>query len=801
MSVQAQTRVLPDQYSGRNRTETTLPNGWKLTPAGKPIILPGDMPMQMIISVDSKDLIVNTAGYHDHTVNVIDLKSGKLKQSVNVGKDWDGMCLDTEGDDLYLSGGGAPSEGFLAAVAKKAGSAEIVSDVSQPIIHLKLDGGVLSLRPGISVPGIDGKDRWISGLASGPGDTVYAINLNTDTIFKIGGRPKSVIASAKVGYRPLGVSLSPDGKTVAVSNWGDQSVSLLDPVTLSERARVAVGSHPNSLVYSKDGRLFVANSGSNSVSVIQGDRVVETLSTTLTPIALIGSTPDAVAVSPDGKRLFVANADNNDVAVVDISDPSESRLIGFIPTGWYPSSLAVSPDSRRLYIGTGKGLGFRSNAAATDAYISTGPEKSPKFDYIAGILSGAVSVVNLPDARGLQSYSKQVLANVPHAPSTPATGVSGFSNIKHVVYIIRENRTYDQVLGDLPQGNGDPNLVLFGKNVTPNAHKIATNYVLLDNLYCNGEVSEDGHQWCDAAYDTDFNEKSWPNSYSGRGEPDADERLQNSPAGYLWDDCEKHGLTYRSYAEHADFTSTPGAPPVFNGDTSLNGHASAAYTKYDWFSGTRDVGRANVFIDELHAAEATGDWPNFMVMSLPEDHTQGLSPGGWAPTANAGENDLALGMIVDAVSHSKFWSQTAIFVIEDDAQNGPDHVDAHRTVGLVISPYVKQGVVDSTMYSTASMVHTMELILGLPPMSQYDQAATPLYNSFDDTPELTPYDVVQPSVDLNAVNPPTGPGEQASAKLDFSAPDRADPDILNRILWDALRPGQPMPAPVRRARL
>jgi hypothetical protein len=353
----------------------------------------------------------------------------------------------------------------------------------------------------------------------------------------------------------------------------------------------------------------------------------------------------------------------------------------------------------------------------------------------------------------------------------------------------------------MKQGNGDPNIVLFGKKITPNAHKIATDFVLLDNLFCNGEVSEDGHQWCDAAYDSDFNEKSWPNNYSGRGQPDADDRLQLSPGGYFWDNCAKHGLTYRAYGEAASYTSAPGSPPVFTGDPSLSGHASAEYAKYDWFAGTRDVGRANVFIKEMHRAEATGEWPNFMVMSLPEDHTQGLGAGAFTPSADVGENDLALGMIISAVSHSKFWGSTAIFVIEDDAQNGPDHVDAHRTVGLVISPYIKRGTVDHTMYSTATFVRTMELMLGLPPMSQYDQAATPLYNSFTTAANLNPYELAPPMIDLNLVNASKGAGAEASAKLDFSAPDRADPDKLNAILWAALRPGQPMPAPVRSAKL
>ena len=284
-----------------------------------------------------------------------------------------------------------------------------------------------------------------------------------------------------------------------------------------------------------------------------------------------------------------------------------------------------------------------------------------------------------------------------------------------MLYIIRENRTYDQVFGDLGRGNGDPKLVLFGKDITPNAHELANQTVILDNLYVNGEVSEDGHQWSNAAYATNFTEKAWPSSYSRRGEPEADERLTASPAGYLWDNCRKHGLSYISYGEFASFRADPGHAPKFQGVKGLQEHFSSGWLeRHDegLMDGGRDPDKVPVFIDDLHRAEQTGDWWQFMVMHLPEDHTRGLLAGAYTPKAMAGSNDVALGRVVEAVSHSRFWAETAIFVIEDDAQNGPDHVDVHRTVGLVISPYTKQGFVDSTHYTTASMVRTMELILG-----------------------------------------------------------------------------------------
>jgi hypothetical protein len=480
-------------------------------------------------------------------------------------------------------------------------------------------------------------------------------------------------------------------------------------------------------------------------------------------------------------------------------------MLGFIPTGWYPTALALSADGRKLYIGTGKGLGFRKNFPPETDFLRPSPNPEKPYDYIGGVLSGTVSIVDVPDARALPAYTKQVMGNVPvpRQEVNPATAKAierdVFSKIKHVLYIIRENRTYDQVFGDLGIGNGDPTITLFGRKVTPNAHAITRRFVTLDNLYCNGEVSEDGHQWCDAAYATDFTEKAWVSKYSKRGQPDLEANLVASPSGYLWDNCARHGVTYRSYGEGNIAESTPDVEPKFALTGLLKGHVSK-----DWprgFAKMRDHKRVDIFINELHEGERTGGWPQFMIISLGEDHTQGLTGGEYSPVAHVAANDVAVGKIVEAVSRSKFWPETAIFIIEDDAQNGPDHVDAHRTVGLVISPYVKRKALDSTMYTTASMVRTIELILGLPPMTQFDELATPMYNSFTTEPDLSVVAALPAEVDLEAKNPNGGKADRASRKLDFSDFDRADPDELNRILWEALKPGKPMPAPVRSAML
>jgi len=781
----------------------TLPNGWRITPAGKHVKLPGDLPMKMALAGGSQ-LVVLTAGYHDHSLNVIDVKTAERTATLDVVKAWDGMAFDPASGTAYLSGGGLPKRTFATVVARI--TSPMKSSMDKPILRVRLEGGKLQPQDPIAIVGLDEKDRFISGVTLGPDGALYVLNLQTDTLYRLAGDGFSQQTKVGTGYRPYAAVFSPDGQTLAVSNWGDQSVSLFEPASLKETARVAVGSHPNEMVWAKDGRLFVTDSGSNEVSVISAGKVVETIRTSLDAKAPVGSTPDALALTADGHRLYVANADNNNVAVIDVANSKESHVLGFIPTGWYPTALAVAADGKQIYVGTGKGMGFRNNVPATTPYPQKAPDPKTPYDYIGTVLSGHVSIVDVPDARQLAAYTKQAASNVP-APANYVDRADAakiqrdvFSKIHHVLYIIRENRTYDQVFGDLGSGNGDPKLTIFGRDVTPNAHAFAKKLVNLDNLYCDGEVSEDGHQWSNAAYATDYNEKAWTNSYSGRNEPKSDGRLNDSPAGYLWDACARKHLTFRTYGEMASFTSSPEAEPEVKAVGSLEGHVSTEWLKLKSKNG-RDTDKAAVFIRELHDAENTGDWPNFMVMSLGEDHTSGLTPGAYAPTAAVANNDLALGQIVEAVSHSKFWKETAIFVIEDDAQNGPDHVDAHRTVGLVISPWVKRGVVDSTMYTTSSFLRTMELILGLDPMTQFDTAATPMFASFTDSPAFDTYDALKPQVDLMARNPATGEGARASLKLDFSDYDRADPDELNRILWAALKPGQAMPAPVRSVRV
>jgi YVTN family beta-propeller protein len=786
--------------------KTMLPNGWSITPAGTLVKLGGDMPLRIVAAPDGRSMLVVTGGYHDHAIDVIDPDTGTVRQHLLLGKAWAGLAADHDGSTVYVSGGGPETKDLEKLPERAKLSPETLAGLSKSVLRLGWSNGALSMQTGLGIAGLTDDDRFIAGVAVDREKHVLALNIQTDTLYKLDAATGQTLATAKLGYRPFQMALSPDGARVAVANWGDKSVSLLDTADLRERVRVPVGIHPTDLAFAPDGRLFVANAGSNSVSVVKDDHVVETIMTSLHAGDPVGTTPNAVAIASDGSRLYVANADNNDIAVIDIHNASGARVLGFIPTGWYPSTLALTPDGKRLVVGIAKGIGSRGNAPA-QLPVDPGSAKrlhaysNEPFDYVGNIMTGYAEIIPVPDEEMLAGYSRQVAANAPVGetrikPAEKHEAEAAFAQIKHVIYIIRENRTYDQVLGDDPRGDGKPELAFFGAGITPNAHRLVHDTALLDRYFVNGEVSEDGHNWANQAYATAFNERTTASSYGGRGEPYGDERVEFSPAGHLWDEAKRAGLSYFSYGEGADFTSSQTAPPTFTG--TLKDHASP-----DWgdFLTKDDAARAQVFVRDLKAHEEKNDLPAYTVIWLPWDHTVGLTPKAPTPQATVAINDLALGMIVEAVSHSKFWRSTAIFVTEDDAQAGPDHVDDHRSVALAISPFVKQGFVDHTHYTMTSIIRTMELILKLPPMTQYDRGATPMYRLFQSHPRDWTYSVQQETVDLHALNPASGPLQKASLQLDFSGPDRADPQKLNAILWAALKPGVPMPAPVTGAHL
>jgi YVTN family beta-propeller protein len=780
----AAVRELP----GLRPNENLLFNGWGMTPAGEHVTV-SDTPLKLIVSPDGKFLLAVSGGYNDTGLTILNTTEKRVAQFVPLKKCWNGLAFSKDGKRLLVSGGGS---GLIHVFKYENGTAT----AEKPV------------RP---VPG--SKDAFLAAIVVHPvTGKVYVCNEGEHEILVLNGTTLALEAQIAVGQHPHTCVLGAGNINLYVSNWGSRSVSIVDTQKGRRLQDIPVGLRPNDMAVGRDGRLFVACSGDNTVHVID-TKVVEKvtpeatptrrpreaareiISTSLYPDSPEGSAPDAVAVSPDGNTLFVANADNNNVAVVNISDPKVSRIEGFIPVGWFPTALATSPDNRTLFVANGKGLRSRANFPAQ----ASGPRrlhKGPSFDHIGRTLAGSISFITRPTLDEMQRFTEQVRRNSPYTPSALRTAPTRSESvipdavgqpcpIKYVLYIIKENRTYDQVLGDFknaagrPAGNGDPNLTIYGENVTPNQHRLAREYVLLDNLYCNGEVSLDGHSWCQAAISTDHNQRTWLASYSGHGVVPGNEEMDTPAAGYLWDLCRRNGVSFRNYGEGAKRV------PSTNRGT---------------WSGGRDMDRVQGWIHDLHVAETNGDLPRFAIMSLGENHTRGTTPGAFTPEACVASNDLGLARIVEAASRSKFWNQMAIFVIEDDAQNGPDHVDAHRTAGFIISPFCKRGVVDSTFYTTASMIRTIELILGLPPMTQFDAGATPMFNSFQKTCQATPFTALTPALNLLAKNTVKSPFAKQSAKMNFREYDLAPEDELNRILWYAARgTDAPYPTPIHRA--
>jgi YVTN family beta-propeller protein len=789
-----------------------LPNGWTVTPAGRQVLLT-DLPLNIAPLADGRHALVATSGYNRHQLSLVDLAAGQVVAAETVRQSWFGLAVSPKEDHVWWSGGGADQlHTFDLKDGRLTRTSKAEPEPAKPTREER-DKRKAQLAK---------QHAFKSGLAlARDGQTLYSLDIDAGKITALDLGCGCGDRTATIGGRPYDVAVARNGSRLYVSDWAGRAVLALDPTDLRVVARIGVGEHPNQIAaHPKDDRLFVACASSNCVSAIDTRRgtVIETIATALFPRAPEGSTPDALAVSPDGKTLYVANADNNCVAVIDVSEPGKSEVRGFIPTGWYPTALAVTPDGKDLLVGVGKGNQTHANPIRKkkpDETASAGDRKLP-FPYIGTTLSGALSIVPVPDEKQLREYTATVYRNCPYSdkllsgsPSSEKTAipaeVGGASPIKYVIYIIKENRTYDQVFGDVKKGNGDPALVMFGERVTPNHHRLAEDFVVLDNLYCNGQVSADGHPWSTAAYHTDYIARNWHLTYSGRKGVDDDDRgdLANAPSGYLWDACARAGLSYRSYGEYGRRVSQPDGTFKMEGAVpGLVGHfcPDFAAPKGKKKGKVRDTENVEVFLKEYRAFEKNGTMPRFIVMSLGEDHTTGTAPGTFTPAACVASNDLALGRLVEGVSHGKLWKETAIFAIEDDAQNGPDHVDAHRTVGLVISPYARRGAVDSTQYSTVSMVRTIELILGLPPLSQYDAAARPMFASFTDRADVRPYEHAAALVDLDAVNPKTAYGAKRSAKMDFSEYDRADAFELNEILWRSIKGADaPLPPAVRRA--
>lgn len=774
------------------KTRVRLPNGWHLSPAGRSLAL-GDLPLNIAVSSSQKFLAVTNNGQSVQSIQLIDPKTEKILSYVLIPKSWYGLKFSADEKFLYASGG---NDNWIFQYA-----------ITNNKLVLK-DSIILGKKwpEKISPAGIEIDDA---------AKLLYVVTKENNSLYVVNLINKNIVQELSIGKEGYACLLSPDKSELYISSWGGDKILVYNTKQKKLTEEIAVGDNPNEILLNKKGNLlFVANANDNSVSVIdiKNRKVLEVLNAALFPDAPEGASSNGLALSANEKRLYVANANNNSLAVFDVSIPGKSKSKGFIPVGWYPTNIKVI--GKKIFVSNGKGFSSYANPdgpnplKAQELVLSHMGDTSALIrpGYIGGLMKGTMSVIDEPSDAALADYSKAVYINTPYTKQRETTSqgengnpipmkVGGKSPIKHVFYIIKENRTYDQVFGDIPEGNGDTSLVLFGKRITPNQHKLVKEFVLLDNFYADGEVSADGHNWSTSAHATDYLEKNWVTSYGGRGGTypgEGKREIANPKKGFIWDYCNRAGVTYRTYGEFAD----DGKPNI----PVLKDHVSTSYTGWDLT--IRDTTRYYQWQREFDSLVKVNAVPQFNSLRFGNDHTQGLRRGSATPYAQVADNDLAVGLFIEHLSNSPLWKESVVFIVEDDAQNGPDHVDAHRTTAYVAGPHVKRNFVDHSMYSTSSMLRTIELILGLPPMSQYDAAATPMFKSFTNTPNLTPFSSLPSNIDLNEKNSNTNNSNTAklSDKIDLSKEDLVPDMLFSRIIWKAVKgENSEMPAPRRSA--
>jgi DNA-binding beta-propeller fold protein YncE len=773
-----------------------LSSGWRIKAAGTSI--PVDtFPMAAVVTPDKKFLLVLNGGYNPPSISVIDIAAGKAIARTPVPDGWLGLTMTKAGDKVYVGGGSQAA-----------------------IYEFSLANGTLT--PSRMFPVVAQKDRkpedFVGDVQFSPdGHLLYAADIYHDSVVVVNPQSGVIVSRVKTGRRPYRILFHPSGKSFYVSSWADGSIGQYDTGTGMPISTIRVAPHTTDMVWREGtvedhpeiaARLFVSAGDTNNVYALgateSGDLSrFETINLSLTPRQPLGSTPSGLGLSADGTKLFVACSDSNAAAVVDIAG-ARTRVLGFVPTGWYPTQAFGLPDGRMAVL-NGKGLRSYPNPAGPNplAAEKTSPQYGPHMQ------TGTIQLVDVSNETQLQSFTGEVLANTPYrdealddagVPSDSPVHVNG--PIKHVIYIVKENRTYDQVLGDIKEGNGDPSLVLFGEKATPNLHKLAREFVLLDNFYVNSDVSADGHNWATAAIAPDFTQRMWPSQYAGRSKIynfEGGEPANSPPAGYLWTNTAQAGISMRNYGYFVENRATPapdGTQVASVRDPVLSRVTNMKYRSFDL--DYTDIDRAKVFLADLDEFQKSGNMPQFLILRIGNDHTSGTTAGKIAPLSAAADNDQAVGMLVDGVSRSRFWNETAIFVIEDDAQDGPDHIDSHRSTCYVISPWVKRHAVNSTMYNQASVLRTMEIILGLHPMTTYDAGARAMFGVFTSTPTATPYTLEKAQTPLDTRNPARSATAARSQRMNFKDADDIDDDELNDILWAAIKgPDVPVPAPVR----
>lgn len=841
-----------DQVGRTREDRIVTPVNQVLTPFGKQIELPGMRPQAIAVSPDQSRVIVS--GKTPEIV-VLDPSSGEILQRVSLPAEKQAPPTVASPNILQPDKQGQVS--YTGLVYSPDGKRIFLSNVNGSIKVFSVDAnGEVQPSHTISLPNANAPRRpndIPSGLAvSQDGSKLYVCGNLSNHLLEIDIESGKTLRTFDAGAAPYDVVLS-DGLAI-VSNWAgrrpekgdkigpagrgtevrvdDREIASEGSVTFIDlgngsTTEILTGLHASALAISPDGKYIVcANAGSDHLSIIEiaARKVIETVWVKSKPSDLFGAAPNALAFDPEGERLFVCNGSQNAIAVVEWEpeDKGDTKLVGLIPVGWFPGAIAYDKKNKNLVVANIKGLPIA-------------PKKQGNTEgFNSHHYHGSVSIVPNVNDEELAGLSERVARNM-RSSSIAATAMPARkevlpkpiperigepSLIEHVVYIIKENRTYDQVFGKLPQGNGNPGLCIFGAEITPNQHKMVQEFVLLDNTYCSGILSADGHQWSTTAMSTDYMEKSFagfPRSYpDGMGVDEAD-AIAYSPAGFLWDNALLHKKSIRNYGEfmapknHWSDSTRKGNPDYlacyrtwkgeskeveFESYPMINTIDSISPKKYvGWDMSVPDQYRADFILNELKEFEAKGTYPQLTIICLPNDHTSGTSPKCPTPASCMADNDLAFGRIVEGLSHSKFWPKMAIFAIEDDPQAGWDHVSGYRTTAYCISPYAKRNKTISTQYNTTSMIRTMEQILGLPPMNQFDASATPMFDCFSDTADLKPFDAVPNLVPLDQMNPDPKAilndllraNAITSSQLNFQEVDKAPEDVLNRILWHAMK--------------
>ncbi len=849
---------------GRMRDDYIVtPVNQLLTPYGQQIELAGMRPQALALSPNGKLLVVS--GKTSELV-VLNPDKAEIKQRVAFPAEDQSTPPPEEPSENILKPDKVGLVSYTGLIFSHDGTRIYLSCVSGSIkvFRVQLDGVVLPSHT-ISLPPANAPRRKAeipSGLAvSADGKRLYVCGNLSNRLLELDVVSGEVLRTFDVGVAPYDVAIV--GDKAFVSNWGGRRPGIgdltgpagrgtevrVDPVrNIADEGTVSIvhlgdgivsreiltGLHASALAVSPDSKFVVcANAASDTLSVLDVDkeRDIEKIWTKTKPSDLFGASPNALAFDKSGKTLFVANGSQNAIAIFDFEPDGkdQSKLRGLVPVGWFPGAIVFDASRQTLHVANIKGLPIDPKKHGT------GEGFNSHHHY------GSVSIFPIPASNELSQLSERVALNMrrptieqtllPARENQPARAIPKRigepSVIKHIVYVIKENRTYDQVFGAFKKGRGKPELCVFGAEFTPNQHKLADEFVLLDNTYCCGILSADGHQWSTTAFSTDYMEKSFagfPRSYpDGMGEDEAD-ALAYSPAGFIWDAALAKGIRIRNYGEFMmpkvrwrDATKK-GTPPFLACYRTWKGETDEAIFESEpaiatirpfspreyvgWEMSVPDQARADFILKQLKEFEAKGEFPQLVIICLPNDHTSGTNPDCPTPAACIADNDLAFGRIVEGLSHSKFWPEMAIFAIEDDPQAGWDHISGFRTTAFCISPYAKRNEVVSTQYNTTSILRTIEQILGIPPMNQFDASATPMFDCFVDQADLKPFDKLANNIPLDQMNAGTSEIRDpilrddaiVSATINFREVDRAPEEVLNRILWRAMK-GTKIPYP------